>query len=133
MTVLMKQYAQALYEVATDKKKGEVTELVDSLLGILQEKNLLSHINELLTAVEDLDDEAHGRLQVLLTSAERLDESILRQIEKVLKQRTGAQEIVWHKEIKPELLGGVIIKYNDTVLDISLTTRLNELVEKINS
>jgi len=132
MTVSIKQYAQALYQAVADKKKAEVNALIDSTLQLLREKNLLSKANEFIAEVEKLDNQAHGRLQVKVRSAEKLDETVLRRLGKIVQERTGAKEIKWEKEVDETVLGGVVLEYGDTVLDMSLATRLDSLVETIN-
>lgn len=132
MAASIKQYAQALYQAAADKKKVEVIALVDSTLQILKEKNLLNRTSELMAEVEKLDNQAHGRIEAKVRSAERLDEKVLRRLEKIVLDRTGAKEIKWEKEIDETVLGGVVVEYGDTVLDMSLAHRLNSLVETIN-
>lgn len=132
MTPSIKQYAQALYQAAADKKKSEIVALIDSTLQLLKEKNLLSHAQELITEVEKLDNEAHGRLKATVRSAEKLDETMLRRLGKMISERTGAKEIIWEKEVDKKILGGVVIEYGDTVLDLSLAARLDSLVETIN-
>lgn len=132
MAISIKQYAQALYQAAADKKRSEVVVLIDSTLQLLREKNLLSHATELITEIEKLDNETHGRLQATVRSTEKIDETVLRRLEKMVAERTGAKEIIWKKEINTSVLGGVVIEYGDTVLDLSLAARLDSLVETIN-
>ena len=44
-----------------------------------------------------------------------------------LKKETTAEHIELEKAIRPELLGGLVIKYGDRIFDGSLKTRLGQL------
>jgi F0F1-type ATP synthase delta subunit len=38
---------------------------------------------------------------------------------------------VWNKKIDKEILGGVILKFQDTILDLSMAGRIEALAEEI--
>lgn len=127
----IRAYARALYEAAEDQKKPEVKKLVENFLKLLQEKNQLSRITEIISEIETIDDKEHYRLRAEVTSAIRLDESTVKKLEKFLHKRTGAKEIIWEKKIDKQVLGGVILKFQDTVLDLSLAETLEALTLEI--
>lgn len=131
MATSIRAYARALYEATEDKKKPEVKTLVENFLQLLQEKNQLSYLNEIITEIEQVDDKEHHRLRAEVTSAIRLDEAVITKLEKFLHKRTGAKEILWEKKIDKSILGGVILKFQDTVLDLSLAETLEALAEEI--
>lgn len=127
----IRAYARALYEAAEDQKRSEVKKLVENFLKLLQEKNQLSRITEIISEIETIDDKEHYRLRAEVTSAIRLDESTVKKLEKFLHKRTGAKEIIWEKKIDKQVLGGVILKFQDTVLDLSLAETLEALTLEI--
>lgn len=131
MAISLRPYVRALYESAEGKSKAEVRGLVDNFLKILLSKQAISRSQEVLAEVERLDDEANHRLRAHITSAHRLDEETLAKIERAVKQRTNAKEIVWEKEVDHSILGGAVIRYGDTILDFSMAQSLNALVEEI--
>ncbi len=131
MALSIKPYARALFEAAAGKTKQEVGILVSGILKQLSEKRLLNRMNELTAEIERLDDAENGRLRARLTSAHRLDESTVAKLERVLKHRTGAKEIAWEKHVDQSLFGGVVIRYGDIVLDLSLATSVEQLAVEI--
>lgn len=133
MKTSIKNYARALYQVAQNQKKAEVGIMVHRLLELFQARNILSRANELVEEIEKLDDEAESRLRATLVSAERLDTATVQRIEKVVKKRTGAKTVVWTKEIDPSLLGGIVVRYQDTVLDLSLQQVVQDLATTISA
>jgi F-type H+-transporting ATPase subunit delta len=131
MTSLIHSYARALYEASLDQKKPEIKKLVENFLKLLQEKNQLSRLEQILSEIEVIDDKEHHRVQAEVTSALYLDEVIIKKLEKFVHQRTGAKEVIWEKKIDKNILGGVIIKFQDTVLDLSMLESLEALAEEI--
>ncbi len=127
----IRAYARALYEAAEDQKKPELKTLVDNFLKLLQEKNQLSLIKEIVAEIETIDNNLHLRIPAEVTSALRLEETTIKKLEKFIHQRTGAKEVIWEKKIDKNILGGIILKFQDTVLDMSLAETLEALVEEI--
>jgi len=127
----IRAYARALYEAAEDKKKPEIKNLVENFMKLLKEKNQLSRISEIMSEIENLDDKEHHRIRAEVTSAIRLDEVTIKKLEKFLYKRTGAKEIIWEKKVDKQILGGVILKFQDTVLDLSLAETLEALTLEI--
>jgi F-type H+-transporting ATPase subunit delta len=127
----IRAYAQALYEASVDQKKPEIKKLVENFLKLLQEKNQLSRIEEVVSEIEVIDNKVNHRIQAEVTSALHLDEVTIKKLEKFVHQRTGAKEVIWEKKIDKNILGGVIIKFQDTVLDLSMLESLEALAEEI--
>ena len=133
MAFPIRNYARALYEASIGKTKAEVAELVVRTLTIMKEKSSLSKTAALIAEVERLDDIASDRLRASVESAHRLDDDMIEKLEKVLHHRTGAKEIIWEKHVDKALLGGVIVRYGDTILDMSLVSRVQALKETISN
>lgn len=131
MTTTIRAYAQALYEAAEEKKKPDLKEIVDNFLRVLKEKNQLSKVEDIISELGLIDDRTHQRLQVDVTSAFPLDEKTLHTLEKFLQKKTTMKEIVWNKKIDTTILGGVLLKFEDTVIDVSLSQAIEALTEDI--
>ncbi len=127
----IRNYARALYESAEGKTKAEVGELVARTLAVMKEKGVISKSVALMAEIERLDDSTAGRIHARVESAHRLDDATMDTLEKSLLHRSGAKEIVWDKHIDKTLLGGARIRYGDTVLDMSLASRVQSLKESI--
>lgn len=131
MQISIKSYAKALFEAAQDASKPQLKNLVDNWLGELAAKNLLNKIPAALREIEKLDDAAEGVIRADITAARKISRSVLEQIEKIVMKRTGAKKILWQEEIDESILGGAVVSYNDTVLDISLKQAIAELTFEI--
>lgn len=126
MRISSKQYAQALIEAVSDKKGKAADEAFDNFVKLLAQNNDLKLADEICRQVENIYNEQNGILEAEVISAEKLakkEEEIKNQI----KSDTGAQDIILKNIIDKDILGGMIIKYGDKVVDTSLRTRLVDM------
>lgn len=88
---------------------------------------LLPEVGELYRARLD---EHLGRINVRVTLAhepnEREEEDITAELSRILGRR-----VVPHVQIDPAILGGVVVRYGDRILDASLRRRLLNLRERL--
>lgn len=73
-----------------------------------------------------LVDELQGRVHARVTVAREPDEQLQAKVKSQLGTITG-KSVVPHFVVKPEILGGVIARIGDTVMDGSLARRLDAL------
>jgi len=77
-------------------------------------------------AYHDLVDEVEGRVHASVTVARPADDSDREVVTKQLSRVLG-KNVVPHFHVNPSILGGVIVRVGDTVLDGSLRRRLATL------
>ena len=65
-----------------------------------------------------------------VTTATRIDDAQLTQIKQALEKRTG-KTIITHTRVQPDILGGVIARVGDQVIDGSIRTRLAALRQQL--
>jgi F-type H+-transporting ATPase subunit delta len=87
-------------------------------------------IPEIATEYGNLVDEAEGRLHAQVTVAKETTESDRELIARQLS-RAFAKTVVPHVHVNPALLGGVIVKVGDTVMDGSVRRRLSTLRSRV--
>ena len=97
---------------------------------LLLDRRRLVILPAIARAYRDLADAHAGRVRAKVTSAEPLSPAALVGIRRALGQRTGKQVLV-ETEVDPGLIGGVIARVGDLVLDGSVRTQLAELREKL--
>jgi F-type H+-transporting ATPase subunit delta len=73
-----------------------------------------------------LVDEAEGRVHAQVTLAQAPSDADRAAIAATLSQRLGKQ-VVPHVSVRPEILGGVIVRVGDRVMDGSVRRRLGRL------
>ena len=83
-------------------------------------------IPEIARAYHDLVDQVEGRVHASVTVAQPADDAdrdlVVKQLSRVL-----GKDVVPHFHVNPSILGGVIVRVGDTVLDGSVRRRLATL------
>ena len=75
-------------------------------------------------------EESRSTMKAFIETATELNEDTRRNVERVLLQMFG-KKVSLHVSIHPELLGGMIVRAGDLVLDNSLRSQLGNLRQKL--
>ncbi len=76
---------------------------------------------------------AHQGIQkVHIESAVVADEKTLQSIKQFVMDKTGAKSIELHSTINPSVIGGLVIKFGDNLLDSSIAAKLRNLKKELN-
>lgn len=105
---------------------GNLSVTAQNFIKLLVENKRLIVLPQILEMFETLRAEAEKSVDVVVTSAFDLTEAQKQKIAAALKVRMG-REIKLSCETNRELLGGVVIRAGDKVIDGSARTRLSEL------
>jgi len=131
MKISAKQYATALFELTQDQSEAEIKKIIARLIQFLSEKQALKKLPEIIRYFEKIWQDNGTILTAEITSARELDPSILQIIKTHLQKTTNKKEIEVTTQINQNILGGVIIKYHDKILDASLKTNLHRFKNKL--
>src|SRR6056297_548451 len=93
-------------------------------------EGLISYIRQIATNYNKLADELKGIVRANLISAEELSSEKFEEIRNALSKMTG-KEVVLDAEQDPEIIGGVVTKIGDLVLDGSIKTQLENMRESL--
>ena len=104
----------------------EISPLAMNLVGFLVAKNRLRILGDLVTEYKHLMDDYHGREHAEVTTAVPLDEEEKKRLQKRLAMITH-KEIVLTAQVDPEIMGGLVAKIGDRLIDGSIRTRLQDL------
>jgi ATP synthase F1 delta subunit len=108
---------------------GAEDELVN-FLELLAEKHRMPAIFQIRRRLDDLWAEAKKRLEVTLTSAVELDSDVVGKVGAEIERQTD-REIDMTAEVDPEILGGLVLKVGNRVLDASLRSKLERLRKEV--
>ncbi len=120
--------AQAIAEVCGDQLDASVTNLITQLA----EHHRLAVLPQVAELFRILSAEAEQTVDVELTSAYTLDEAATQKIVAALKARLQ-RDVRVTSQVDESLLGGMIIRAGDTVIDGSVRGRLQRLTEQLQS
>lgn len=103
---------------------------VAKFFNILVETRNIRILESIVEAYSKLEDELSGRLKAVVESPAPLDGALLEEIKKKIGGSTGKDVRITNRT-NPELLGGLVIRIENTILDGSLKTQLALMKEKI--
>ena len=110
--------------------KVEVDSTLGNFLDLLADKGRLPEIGAMAADFKKMVDDAQGVVSGSLTTAKGIDPKRQTEIKDRLEKQTG-RKLELEFAADPEILGGVVLKVGDRVLDASLRAQLNMLKDKI--
>jgi ATP synthase F1 delta subunit len=116
-------------EGISDAISGASPELVN-FLELLAEKHRMPAIFHIRRRFDVLWAEAKKRLEVTLTSAIELDPGIVSRVGEQIERQTD-RTIDLSNEVDPEILGGLVLRVGNRVLDASLRSKLERLRKEV--
>jgi len=93
---------------------------------LLLDRRRITLLPAIARAYRDLTDAQLGRVRAEVTSAQELPPATLDRVRRSLEQRTGKKVLI-NATVDPELIGGVVARVGDLVLDGSVRTQLDDL------
>jgi F-type H+-transporting ATPase subunit delta len=110
--------------------KMEFSPVFKSLVDLMIEKNRLGIISEVRSFYQKLLDELANLSRAKVTSATPLSEEAVDSIKASLEKATGSS-VIMEMEVDPELIGGVVARVGDLVLDGSVRSQLASIKENL--
>jgi len=109
---------------------GRVNPLVLNLMGVMNEKGRLGSLGEVCDAYDELLEQQLGKIEVDVTVARRLGpeelEDVRRRISAAMKR-----DAVVHQYVDESIIGGIIIRVQDQLIDGSVKKQLETLRRKM--
>jgi F-type H+-transporting ATPase subunit delta len=126
------------YLSSNDKKEGLRRAVTgaepefSNFLELLVEKGRMPEIFRIRREFDELWKKANRRLDVTVTSAIELDPSVVGKIGEEVERQTG-EKVELSSEVDNEILGGIVLRVGNMVLDASIATRLEKLRKSVAS
>lgn len=111
-------------------EKLGISKLMTSYLMLLFDKGRMAYIADINNFYQKLADELKGIARASLVSATELTSDAVEKIRASLSQKTG-KDIILEVEQDPSLIGGIVTKIGDLVLDGSIKTQLLNMRESL--
>jgi len=106
--------------------RGTLDECVVNFLCLLVDKGRIGQLDSIALAYRDLADEAGGRTRVQAVTARPIDAATRQQVEGAVRDVLGRQ-CVLETEVRPDLLGGLVLQVGDKIYDGSVRGRLRRM------
>ncbi|SRR6056297_712158 len=97
-----------------------------SLLRLLSEKNRENLLEDICKGFIELFNEHKGIIQVAVTTAHELNDSQRKELHDALVSSTG-KKVEMEVSVDTEIMGGVIVRIDDTVIDGSVKHKIRKL------
>ncbi|MCZ6723159.1 MAG: F0F1 ATP synthase subunit delta [Gammaproteobacteria bacterium] len=117
--------------VSAVKDVPRVSAEFKNLIALLAQNNRLAALPSIATAFDSLKQEAEGRIEVVVRTAQKLSGKQQATMAESLAKKLG-KEINITTEIDESLIAGAIIHVGDTVIDGSTRSRLDKLTTVLN-
>jgi len=126
-----------LYDVSSRKKvlqaiidKWSPSKIMRSYLLLLFDKGRIGFLQSISDFYHKLADELKGVVRASLVSATELTSETVEKISNALSKRSG-KEVILEVKQDPELIGGIVTRIGDLVLDGSVKTQLLNMRESL--
>lgn len=108
----------------------DLSVVMKSFLVLLFDKGRIKFLRDIAAYYKTLADELKGIVKASITSATQLSSEAVEKIRDALSKKVG-KTIVLNVEQDPSLIGGVVTKIGDLVLDGSVKTQLVNMRETL--
>lgn len=124
--ISVEQKIDLLEEALSDKISHDLL----GLLVLIVEKGRQLYINDILEEVLELIDAYEGKVKAYITSPNPLSDAHKDNIISELAKQTG-KEIIPIYKVKPAIIGGLIIRIGDRIVDNSIKGHLHTLSREL--
>ncbi|MBI2459190.1 MAG: ATP synthase F1 subunit delta [Parcubacteria group bacterium] len=131
MKITPKQSALSLYEALEEKSAGQIKAVIKKFVELLARDNMLGASDKIIVQFVKIWHEKQGLVEAEAISANGLSQANIKLLENYIIKLAGAKTVSLNEKIDKNILGGVVIRYGDKILDASLKTQLEELKEKM--
>ena len=124
------------YFSTEEKKKGLDTavegadEIVRNFLAVLIENHRMPALFRIRRELDRMWQEVNQLLPVQVTSAVALDEAVTSRIGEEIGRQTG-RRVELTSTVDPDVLGGIVLRVGNSILDASIRTRLERLRKQV--
>jgi ATP synthase F1 delta subunit len=113
-----------------DRAVSDADPILVNFLKLLIENHRMPVIFRVRRGYEELWQEENQLLPVQVTSAVELDQATVRQIGDRIAEQTG-RKIELSASVEPEILGGLVVRVGNSILDASIRNRLEQLRKQV--
>lgn len=107
-----------------------LSEEVKSFISLLVERDRIQQLPIIITHYGDLVDEFEGQVRVSIHSVIPLEDNQLNTLKGSL-EKALEKKVVLKSKVDTELIGGIMVKVNNLLIDGSIRAQLNQLAETL--
>lgn len=116
----------------TDIFASKISTLTINLLHLLSEKNRVDLLEDIVKHFINLYNQFRGIIEINVSTAAGLDKNQLQALIRNLERLTG-KKVQTNVYENKELIGGILVRIDDTVIDGTVKHKLNQLKDRFAS
>ncbi len=122
------EYAQALFEAVFEVRPQDQDKVLDNFVKILAANGDLKMLDEIEAEYHRLEMKSKGIKEVQITTAREMksDKAILQELNQIVGEKAEVK-----RNVDAGLVGGVVVRVDDTLIDASVKQRLDSLKKSI--
>jgi ATP synthase F1 delta subunit len=101
-----------------------------NFLDLVVENHRMPVIFRIRREFDELWEQENQLLPVQVTSAVPLDDAIVEEIGSTIGEQTG-KEVELSSHVDPDILGGIVVRVGNSILDASIRNRLEQLRKQV--
>jgi F-type H+-transporting ATPase subunit delta len=117
-------------EEGLDKVVTDAEPILQNFLKLLIEKHRMPAVFRVRRTFDQLWQQENKLLPVEITSAIELDKQTIKQIGDRIGEQTD-QKIELSSRVEPDILGGIVVRVGNSIIDASIRTRLEQLRKQV--
>lgn len=125
-----KQYAQALYLAISESAAADQDKILDNFVNVLRENLDIGALPEIEQEYYKLDREGRGIKIAEVATASKLSTEDEKELVKKLNDYVSGQ-VELKKSIDQGLVGGIVVKIGDELIDGSVKKKILNLKDKL--
>lgn len=112
--------------------KGKLSETMYNTIMVLIENSRITSFNYIADEFIRLYNEKNGIVEITVITAKPLKPELKQKLKHKLVS-ISSKEIILNEKIDKNILGGIMLSYNNTQIDASIKSKLDAMRSKINS
>ena len=120
--MIPQQFGKVLYELTHDVEGKEREERIAAFVALVRSQQMTSKMDYILAAFESYAKKQQGITELTITSASELSDTVVSSIEKQFGDKVETT-----KKVDEAIMGGVVVKAGNTILDGSVKTQLEQM------
>jgi F-type H+-transporting ATPase subunit delta len=109
---------------------GKTSQLLYNFLGVMNRKGRMNLLGPIIAAYGDLYDQKYGKIEVDVTVARKLSPDELENVRKRVSDALKKDAVI-HTYIDESIIGGMVLRVQDQLIDASVRGQLQAIKNQI--
>jgi F-type H+-transporting ATPase subunit delta len=127
--ITSQQYATALFDAVSETNPKDQDKVLDNFVRILAQNGDLGKYDEIDAEFRKLKLESQGirEAEVTISREAELNTTIIKELNDVVQASGLLSKLDVKTRVDASIIGGVVVRVDDTLIDASVRTQLNNL------